>query len=74
MLGSGLFKQWREADRIAHAWETAVWRAEMAACMGQGDPPSPEHHDTSHTLRARANELFHWAMAEMSRRADSNLP
>lgn len=61
----GLFKEWRVADRQAHALEQALSRASLAALQGHGEPPAREERERAQTLRHTADDLFQLAMREL---------
>jgi hypothetical protein len=68
----GLFKEWRTADRQAHALEQVVSKASLAALDGHGEPPSDEDRERAHKMRQLADDLFKLSMAELDKRARAN--
>lgn len=68
----GLFKEWRVADRQAHALEQALSRASLDALAGHGEPPSSQQREQAQKLRHTADDLFQLAMREMETRAALN--
>lgn len=68
----GLFKEWRTADRQAHALEQALSKASLAALEGHGEPPASQERERAQDLRHTADDLFQLAMHELEARAAAN--
>jgi hypothetical protein len=67
-----LFREWRTADRAAHAFEQELIKSSLKALEGLGEAPAAQEKEKAHELRRTANDLFHLAMVEMKRAAEMN--
>jgi hypothetical protein len=66
-LDSGaLFEAWRVADQEARTAERVIFDQAMRSLAGMCDFPSSTRMEQTRNLRARANELFNFAMAKMA--------
>jgi hypothetical protein len=68
-LDLGLFKEWRVADRQAHALERSLSKSFLDALQGRGDPPSVDDRVRARRMRQMADDLFQVAMADLKARA-----
>ena len=64
-----VFNEWRIADGQAHELEQRLSNASLKALQGEGEAPAPQERDRARKLRQTADDLFHRAMAEMTKRA-----
>ena len=64
-----LFREWRTADKAAHALEKQLLNEAIASIDGGGAAPHPDSQEKAKRLRQVANDLFTVAMAEMTEQA-----
>ena len=66
-----LFKEWRVADRQAHALERVLSKSFLDALQGRGNPPSADERAQARKMRQTADDLFQVAMADLKARAEA---